>query len=234
MGEAALLEDYWWMCNPIRHLSMHSYNQIFSGTFFAPMLSSACVSLDTQTIFSLGFAQEKQFTGKHTNNEELLSLEGEGKGVSTIQSHISPKDHLPLPWRGHLPHLPPCSTCHVHLFPSPPHSCTPFKVLSLVLHRESRGHLQILNIPQQPLFTSSEHFFWTNAKLCLKWLMVNSISSGSSCLDQVRSTESYSWASESILLPTVFGECSVPTMLPGWSLVQPVGLHVLSLPWGRS
>lgn len=166
------------------YLSVYLHNQLFSGTFlllYSPLPVSPWVHKPS---LPWGLPKKSSSQENTGNSEELMSLEGEGKEVSTTHSHISPKDHLPQQLGGHPPHLPPVaftrSTSSLHIFQSPL-PCITWASLWSSSDPE---------YPHQPLFASSEHFFWRNARICLKWLLVNSISSGSSCLDQVRSIES--------------------------------------------
>lgn len=75
------------------------------------------------------------------NSEELLSLEGEGKGVSTAHSHMSPKDHLPQPQGVTFP-----TFCGAYVLPT--HIS---KYSSMYYIEQACGRLQILNIPTSPL-----------------------------------------------------------------------------------
>lgn len=142
------------MCNPIMSLSLHSHNQMLSGTFFPLALCSACIPLGIQTISSLGFAQEKRFTGKHREQRGLLTLEGEGKRAATTHSPICLKDISPWPPRDHLPPFRPLpataparsTSSLLHLIPTH----TSKNLLPCTISEQAYGHCLILNIPTSP------------------------------------------------------------------------------------
>lgn len=147
-----------------------------------------------------GFPKRSKFTGKHRNSEELLTLEGEGKGISTTYSLIYLKDVLPWPPRDHLPGLSP------RLPSLPPSFATSFlhtlqKSSSLYYIEQACGHFLILNIPTSPFLPSQNIFSaWQKAlpemasgEFHFLWLIMF----GSRQINRM-----LQWAPRSVLLPT--------------------------------